>query len=83
MLTQRLRKNFTQGNVFNSLLELKNFVTGLPARLNRLLDAVTSPDLEMKVRVVDAKVIVEGFQKIANRITAGSFWPRLFWARHC
>jgi predicted unusual protein kinase regulating ubiquinone biosynthesis (AarF/ABC1/UbiB family) len=71
MLTQRFRKNFTQGSVFNSVLELKNFVTGLPARLNRLLDTVTSPDLEMKIRVVDAKVIVEGFQKIANRITAG------------
>jgi ABC-type polysaccharide/polyol phosphate export permease len=43
----------------------------MPVRLNRLLDTVTSPDLEMKVRVVDAKVVVEGFQKIANRITAG------------
>ena len=71
MLAQRFRKNFTQGNVFNSLLEMKNFVTGLPSRLNRLLDVAMSPDLEMKVRVVDAKVIVEGFQKTANRITAG------------
>ncbi len=71
MMTRRIRKNFTQGNVFNSLLELKSFVTGLPSRLNRLLDVVTAPDLEMKIRVVDAKVIVEGFQKIANRITAG------------
>jgi predicted unusual protein kinase regulating ubiquinone biosynthesis (AarF/ABC1/UbiB family) len=71
MMTQRFRKNFTQGSIFNSVLELKNFVAGLPVRLNRLLDTVTSPDLEMKVRVVDAKVVVEGFQKIANRITAG------------
>jgi predicted unusual protein kinase regulating ubiquinone biosynthesis (AarF/ABC1/UbiB family) len=71
LMTQRLRKTFTQGNVFNSLLELKNFVGGLPARLNRLLDVVTAPNLEMKIRVADAKVIVEGFQKIANRITAG------------
>jgi hypothetical protein len=70
-MTQRLRKTFTQGNVFTSLLELKNFVGGLPARLNRLLDVVTAPNLEMKIRVADAKVIVEGFQKIANRITAG------------
>lgn len=71
LLVHRFRKTFTRANVFNSLLELKHFVAGLPSRLNRLLEAVTSPDLELKVRVVDAKVIVEGFQKIANRITAG------------
>lgn len=71
LMTQRFRKTFSQGNVFNSLLELKNFVAGLPVRLNRLLDLFTDPDLEVKIRVVDAKVIVEGFQKIANRITAG------------
>src|SRR5665213_833497 len=71
MLAHRFRKNFTQGNIYSSLLELKNFAIGLPVRLNRLLDTVTSPDLEMKVRVVDAKLIVEGVQKIANRITAG------------
>jgi ubiquinone biosynthesis protein len=71
LMTKRFRKTFTQGNIFNSLLELKNFAAGLPTRLNRLLDVVTAQNLEMKVRVVDAKVIVEGFQKIANRITAG------------
>lgn len=71
LMSDRFRKTFTQGNIFNSLLELKHFVAGLPTRLNRLLDLVTVPGLELKVRVVDAKVIVEGFQKIANRITAG------------
>lgn len=71
LMVQRFRKTFTQGNIFNSLLDLKEFVSGLPSRLNRLLDVVSAPDLELKIRVVDAKVIVEGFQKIANRITAG------------
>ncbi|HEX9046574.1 MAG TPA: AarF/ABC1/UbiB kinase family protein, partial [Verrucomicrobiae bacterium] len=71
LMSDRFKKTFTQGNVFNSLLELKHFVTGLPTRLNRLLDLVTVPGLEMKVRIVDAKAIVDGFQKIANRITAG------------
>ena len=71
LMMQRFRRTFSQGNIFNSLLDLKHFVAGLPSRLNRLLDVVTAPDLELKIRVVDAKVIVEGFQKIANRITAG------------
>jgi ubiquinone biosynthesis protein len=71
LMMQRFRKSLSQGNIFNSLLDLKRFAAGLPARLNRLLDLFTGPDLELKIRVVDAKVIVEGFQKIANRITAG------------
>lgn len=71
LMSQRFNKQFTHGNAYSSLLEIKNFVTGLPSRLNRLLDTATSPDLEMKVRVVDVKTLVEGFQKIANRITAG------------
>jgi ubiquinone biosynthesis protein len=69
--TPQLRKNATQGSVFNSLLEMKDFIGGLPCRLNRIMDAVTNSELEVKVKAVDAKMVVEGFQKIANRITAG------------
>ena len=71
LLTQRLRKHASQGTVINSLLELKNLFTNLPARLNRILDAVANAELEVKVKAVDTKMLVEGFQKVANRITAG------------
>ena len=43
----------------------------LPERVNRILDAVTNSELEVKVKAVDAKVMLDGMQKIANRITAG------------
>ena len=68
---RRIRKNLTQGNVLTSLLEMKEFVTGLPIRLNRLMDGITHSEFEIKVRSMDAKTVVEGFQKVANRITAG------------
>ena len=55
LMMQRFRKSLSQGNIFNSLLDLKRFAAGLPARLNRLLDLFTGPDLELKIRVVDAK----------------------------
>ncbi|MGH7953872.1 MAG: ABC1 kinase family protein, partial [Limisphaerales bacterium] len=71
LMSRRFRKNTTQGNVFNSFLELKSFLTRLPARLNRILEGLTDSQFEVKVRVMDAKMVVEGFQKIANRITAG------------
>ncbi len=71
LMSQRMRKSATQGNLFSSLLEIKQFIGGLPSRLNQIMDAVTNHELEIKVKAVDAKLIMEGFQKIANRITTG------------
>jgi len=71
LMSQRMGKNATQGSVLRSLLEMKDFIGGLPTRLNRIMDAVTNQELEVKVKAVDAKLMMEGFQKIANRITAG------------
>jgi hypothetical protein len=50
---------------------MKDFISGLPARVNRVMDAIGNSELEVKVRALDAKTVMEGFQKIANRITAG------------
>lgn len=71
ILTQRMRKQATQGSVMNTMLELRDFLTGLPARLNRIMDVAGNPELEVKVRVVDADLLMEGLQKIANRIASG------------
>ena len=71
ILSQGLGRDTMQGSVLGSLLEMKHFVGGLPSRLNRILDAAANAELEMKIRVVDANTMVEGFQKIANRITTG------------
>lgn len=71
MMTRRMKKDLTQGSVFSSLLELKDFTTQLPGRLNRIMDAVTNAEVEVKVKAVDAKLMLDGMQKIANRITSG------------
>ena len=71
LMSQRMSKNVTQGSVLGSLLEMKDFVGGLPLRLNNIMDAITNNELEVKIKAVDAKLVMEGFQKIANRITTG------------
>jgi predicted unusual protein kinase regulating ubiquinone biosynthesis (AarF/ABC1/UbiB family) len=71
LMSQRMGKNTTQGSLFSSLLDVKDFAGGLPSRLNRIMDAIANQELEVKVKAVDAKLMMEGFQKIANRITAG------------
>ena len=71
LMSKRLSKDASKGSFFTTLLELKEFASGLPLRLNKIMDAITNKDLEMKVRSVDAPIIMEGLQKIANRITSG------------
>jgi ubiquinone biosynthesis protein len=57
--------------MFSSLLELKEFATALPQRLNKILDAVANAELEVKVKATDANLFMSGFQKVANRIATG------------
>jgi predicted unusual protein kinase regulating ubiquinone biosynthesis (AarF/ABC1/UbiB family) len=71
LMIRRMRKDFTQGNVYSSVLELKDFAAGLPSRLNQIMDAVTNSELEVKVKATDAKMVMDGMAKIANRITMG------------
>lgn len=71
IVSKRLNKDATKGSIFSSLLDMKDFVTGLPVRLNKIMDAVAGKEIEVKVRAVDADLFMEGLQKIANRITSG------------
>lgn len=71
LMSQRMTRNATPGSLFSSLLEMKDFIGGLPSRANKIMDAITNQEVEIKIKAVDAKLVMEGFQKIANRITAG------------
>jgi predicted unusual protein kinase regulating ubiquinone biosynthesis (AarF/ABC1/UbiB family) len=69
--TSRIRRDTSQGSVVTSLLEMKDFMVHLPTRLNRIMDSVANAELEVKVRAPDAKMVVDGIEKVANRITNG------------
>ncbi len=71
LMSKRMKADMAKGNVFAAMLEAKEFTTQLPARLNRIMDVVTNSDLEVKVKALDAKSLLSGMHKIANRITAG------------
>jgi ubiquinone biosynthesis protein len=71
LMARRLRKDVTQGSVFSALLEMKDFTTGLPSRLNRIMDMATNSELEVRVKATDAKMVMDVLHKIANRITTG------------
>jgi predicted unusual protein kinase regulating ubiquinone biosynthesis (AarF/ABC1/UbiB family) len=68
---RRMKASFNQQTVFNSVLEAKGFMKSLPARINKLMDSITNAEFEVRVKAVDTLTLMEGIQKIANRITAG------------
>ncbi|HEU5180892.1 MAG TPA: hypothetical protein VFW45_08865 [Candidatus Polarisedimenticolia bacterium] len=52
-------------------LEITEFTEKLPGRLNRLIDAVSENKVQLRVKAIDEVLLMEGLQKIANRITLG------------
>ncbi len=71
ILHRRLTKTFTTGNLLSSALELKDFIGGLPPKLNKIMDALSEPKLELYIRPRDKHQLLAGLNHSANRITAG------------
>lgn len=71
ILQQNVIKSLAPGNLMGGLVETKEFVQKLPRRVNRILDAVGNNELKLKVDAIDETLLLEGLQKVANRITLG------------
>ncbi|MGH7475659.1 MAG: ABC1 kinase family protein [Longimicrobiales bacterium] len=71
VLQRRMLKRLAPTELFSTMLELNEFVQRLPGRLNRLFDAVSQQQLRLKVESIDERLLISGFEKIANRITMG------------
>jgi predicted unusual protein kinase regulating ubiquinone biosynthesis (AarF/ABC1/UbiB family) len=64
-------KSMSPGNLLTGVAEMKEFAEKLPIRVNRILDAIGNNELKIKVDAIDEKIVLDGLQKVANRITMG------------
>ncbi|HSD72609.1 MAG TPA: AarF/ABC1/UbiB kinase family protein [Thermoanaerobaculia bacterium] len=71
LLQRRMRKSASPANLYASLLEAKDFVQKLPARINKVLDILANNQLRLNVDAVDERLLIDGLHKIANRISLG------------
>jgi ubiquinone biosynthesis protein len=71
ILQQNILKSVAPSNLLSGVVDLKEFAEKFPTRVNRILDAVGNNELRFKVDAIDEKVVLEGLQKVANRITLG------------
>jgi predicted unusual protein kinase regulating ubiquinone biosynthesis (AarF/ABC1/UbiB family) len=71
ILSRRLRHSFTPGSLLAAVDGMKELVEHLPERANKILDRIANNDLEVRVDAIDEGLLMEGFQKVANRIAVG------------
>jgi ubiquinone biosynthesis protein len=72
IMRQRMLKAVSPGNVYGSLLEVKDLVTRFPGRVNKILDAAAENKFGFKLDTgIDAHGFMLGLQTVANRITVG------------
>jgi len=71
LLARRMRQEFSPGNLSAAVLDMVELVQRMPSRLNRILDMVAENELSVQVEAIDERTLVEGFQKVANRIAMG------------
>jgi ubiquinone biosynthesis protein len=71
ILTRQIVKSIEPGTVLTRVIEVKEFVERLPNRVNKILDAIGNNELKIGVDAIDERVVLDGLQKVANRITLG------------
>jgi hypothetical protein len=71
LLTRRIVKSIEPGSVLTRVIEVKEFVERLPTRVNKILDAIGNNELKIGVDAIDERIVLDGLQKVANRIALG------------
>ncbi len=71
IMTRQVIQSVEPGSILARAIEVKEFAERLPSRVNKILDAVGNNELKIGVDAIDEKVVLDGLQKVANRITLG------------
>jgi hypothetical protein len=71
IMRSRVLKSASPGNLFSTVLEMKDLIERLPGRVNKILDAVANNEPAVKIDAIDEVRLMAGLQKVANRITLG------------
>lgn len=71
LTSRRMRQDLSPGALLQSVLETAEMVQEMPRRVNRILGLLANNELEIRVDSLDERAVVEGFQKVANRIATG------------
>jgi len=72
LMRRRMAQSARPTRWLPAMIGLRDLALRLPERANRILDSLAANDLRLKVEVIDHGVIIDGLQKVANRIALGA-----------
>ena len=72
LLRRRMKQRMSPGHLAEALMDARELAQELPGRLNRFLDLLSKNELKVEVDAIDESALIEGLQKIANRIAMGT-----------
>lgn len=71
LASRQVWRSLSPSNAFSAVLDVKEFVEKLPARINRIADAIASGELTVNVESFDEERIIDGLHRMANRVATG------------
>ena len=71
LMRQRMLRGMSPGRILSTVLDAKHFAERLPGRVNKVLDALAGNELTLKMELIDEGAIIDGLQKVANRVALG------------
>jgi uncharacterized phage infection (PIP) family protein YhgE len=71
ILQRNLMQSVSSMNLIGGAVELKEFAEKLPGRVNKILDTIGNNEFKVDINAIDEKIVLEGLQKVANRISLG------------
>ena len=64
--------------MYDAAIEISRLFEEAPRRMNKLLDTIVRQDRGLKIDAIDEEQLIQGFEKIANRITLGLIVAALY-----
>ena len=71
LMRQRMLSSLSPSRVLSTVFDAKQFAERLPGRVNKVLDALAGNELKLKMEIIDEGAIIDGLQKVANRVALG------------
>jgi predicted unusual protein kinase regulating ubiquinone biosynthesis (AarF/ABC1/UbiB family) len=71
ILERRMEKIVSAEHIFRAAIDAKNYAEKLPGTMMKILDLTANNKLRIKVDTIDEALLLDAFQKVANRISLG------------
>jgi len=71
IMRHKMAQTVSPANMLSAAMDAKEFAERLPARVNKVMDALAEGRLTLNVQGIDEMELMRGVQKLANRVTAG------------